>query len=168
MQPFLNTLHFNFALIGLILAATSLFRAIGSSISAFFTNILNKYTGILATLITGISMIIMGSFSFLVLLIAYFIGQIFKGILMPYFSANINSEIDSNVRATMLSLIANLTNILLLLVEYLSAIFIEKTSYEEFFMIGGGIILIFCGPLVVLWRRKSNRHFKVVRTVIPA
>jgi len=151
MQTYLDSLGILYTNIGFILSGAVLISSVGSSLSSTFSKYFKRYTLFTCNLLIGVSMISMGLSSYLPLNIAlYFMIRLINASIKPYLSSMLNMKIESDVRATTLSIIGSFSTLFILTVELFSAIYIDARGYPGYFILSGIFFLIFCIPLSII------------------
>jgi hypothetical protein len=143
-QVYLDENEVRYSLLAIIISTGSIMLSIGSSNSAKISDIIGDKSLSLYLAILLLALLLMSmSIGVLFAIVAYELIQLLRGIIGPIFSKLINQEIPSKVRATTLSIVSAIFTIVILSMEYGSAVLIEQSSFETLFvLLGISLVLV--------------------------
>ncbi len=150
-QPWLESLQFELDLIGFIQGFSFLIMSVGYALSSRVYQALRDVT--IVALVFGAVIIItgMGLLSSTIAVLFFLLQALLRGLFTPLADAIVNEFIPSSTRATVLSIIQAVQTIVLLLMEILTAVMIERAGFQAAFMTLALVMVLFCGSLALTW-----------------
>ena len=163
VQSFLYVKNLDYWLISVVLAFSSILVSIGNKYSERVSKKLGKFTERTIIFLVAIPFLLMGLGSIGYVIIGFMIFSIGRGFLLPFISLQINKEIDSTIRTTLLSIISSASTFVIMIFELLSAIFIDRFSGDTgyiFYFTLNGLLLLLIYLFIVIVRSSSKIKFE--------
>ena len=149
IQSYTKGLGYSLPIIGLIFGISIFFSSLGNVALTLANKLLGRYLNLILILIIS-SLFIFMAFSLPFIGITLFVGiRLFEGILGPNINTEINKNLESESRATSLSVIGACLTMVLLGIEIASAYIIELQSFSLFFLLSGISFFVICIPIGV-------------------
>ena len=142
--------------IGIYFAVVMYIVSIGSSLSRKYSNIAKNADFIIAIVGMSCAFILMSIVPILGVMLLFCLVVLFRGLYIPLMSTQINKHLDSQNRATSLSIISAVTKIVYIIFSVAITYIIDKYGFSLGYFWTGLAMIVICFPALMIIVRSSR------------